>query len=126
MRPFRGWSGSGTRNQGEPSWLFRYELVDLAGRSSRWLLDAPIGSFGSEVAWESDSRAVVVTGAYLPLDAGDSVEVQKRESHTFVAEVNVPDLEVTEISDQGLKLANWDPTNSFLKTDQTDSAGCKE
>ena len=103
------------RNQGEPSWLFRYELVDLAGRSSRWLLDAPIGSFGSEVAWESDSRAVVVTGAYLPLDAGDSVEVQKRESHTFVAEVNVPDLEVTEISDQGLKLANWDPTNSFLK-----------
>ena len=103
------------RNQGEPSWLFRYELVDLTGGASRWLLDAPISSFGSEVAWETDSRAVVVTGVYLPLDVGDSEEVLKRESHTFVAEAKVPDLEVTEISDQDLKLGNWDPTHSFLK-----------
>jgi len=103
------------RNQGEPSWLFRYELVDLAAGSSRWLLDTPISSFGSEVAWGTDSRTVVVTGVYLPLDVGDSAEVLKREWHTFVAEVNVPELEATEISDQGLKLANWDPTNSFLK-----------
>jgi dipeptidyl aminopeptidase/acylaminoacyl peptidase len=102
-------------SEGESSWLFRYELVDLAAGSSRWLLDAPIGSFGSEVAWETDSRAVVVTGVYLPLDVGDSAEVSKRESHTFVAEANVLDLEVTEISDQGVRLANWDPKHSFLK-----------
>jgi len=103
------------RDRGEPSWLFRYELVDLATGSSRWLLDAPISGFGSEVAWEADSLAVVVTGVYLPLDVGDSVEALRRESHTFVAEVRLPGLQTTEISDQALQLINWEPTNYFLK-----------
>lgn len=103
------------RDPGEPSWLFRYELIDLATDSSRWLLDAPIGTFGSEVAWEANSRAVIVTGVYLPLDVSDTGKVQNRESNTFVAEVNVSDLAVTEISDQELKLVNWEATKSLLR-----------
>lgn len=102
-------------NQGEPSWIFRYELIDLSAGSSRWLVNAPLGSSGSEVVWEADSRDVIVTGVYLPLDVADPAESERRESHTFVAEANARDLEVTEISDQDVKLVHWNPTNHFLE-----------
>ena len=114
------------RDRGEPSWLFRYELVDLATGSSRWLLNAPISSFGSDVAWETDSSAVLVTGVYLPLDVDDSAEVLRRESRTFVAELRVPDMQTTEISDQGLKVVNWDPTNSLLTLSKPISLAAKD
>jgi dipeptidyl aminopeptidase/acylaminoacyl peptidase len=102
------------RSPGEPSWLFRYELVDLATGSSRSLLDAPISNLGSDVLWEPNSRAVILTGVYLPL-TDCSAELLRRESHTFVVEVKVPSLDVTEISDRELKLTSLDPTNSLLK-----------
>ncbi len=43
--------------------------------------------------WLPDSRSVILTGVYLPLDTSDSVERAAREEAPRVVEVNVATLE---------------------------------
>src|SRR5258707_397276 len=51
--------------------IFQYELVDTVTGESQVLVDAPIPSSGSEMAWSADSQSVVVSNAYLPLNVDD-------------------------------------------------------
>ena len=55
------------RNGGHTGTL-QYELVDTATGASQMLIDAPIPSLGSEKAWSADSKSVVVSDVYLPLN----------------------------------------------------------
>lgn len=101
--------------RGFPSWVLRYDLIDLKTGRSRPLLDSPIGSWASEIAWSPDSRSVAVSGVYLPLNVKDSDEKAARKKNTFVVEVHLPDLEVIKIADRDLRILGWDSWSGMLE-----------
>ena len=89
--------------------IVQYELVDTVTGASQVLLDAPIPTNGSEMAWSADSKSVVVSDVYLPLDVDDPAERALRKAHTFLVEFKIPSREFVKISEEDLRLLNWDP-----------------
>jgi len=98
--------------------IFQYELVDLATRTGRLLLDGPISPQGSsEAAWSPDSQSVVVSDMYLPLNIDDGTERTRRKTHTFLAEVKISNRQVVKISDEDLRLLAWDAKTNEVVCD---------
>ncbi len=93
----------------------RYELIDLGTGVSGILLDSPIGFTGAEVAWAPDSRSVVLTDVFLPLNIRDAAERKARKSKTFTVEVSVPNGEISKIGDRDLAFPTWDHSNEYLQ-----------
>ncbi|MGB7603293.1 MAG: hypothetical protein WBM24_23520 [Candidatus Sulfotelmatobacter sp.] len=93
----------------QTSGIYQYELVDTRTGASTLLVDAPISSFGSEIAWSPDSRSAVISNAYLPLNVDSPTEQKRRKAHTFLLEYKIPSGEVLTISDEDLLLLRWDP-----------------
>ena len=62
------------RSPGTHSLLLRYLIVDTASRETRPLIDAPLAPVGPGIAWSLDSKTVVVSGTFLPLDTKDPRE----------------------------------------------------
>ena len=89
--------------------IFQYELVDTITGASQVLFDAPIPSFGSEMAWSPDSKSVVVSDVYLPLNVDDPAERALRKAHTFLVEFKIPSRQFVKISQEDLRLLNWNP-----------------
>ena len=48
----------------------RYVVIDLESMQIDVLLNSPIGDEGSEAAWSADSRSVVLSDMFLPLEDG--------------------------------------------------------
>ncbi|MFZ0737547.1 MAG: hypothetical protein WAM96_10700 [Candidatus Acidiferrales bacterium] len=95
--------------------IFRYELIDVTSLRCRILLNAPIRAWYSRVIWSPNSRSVVVSGTYLPLDVPDASERNARQSSLFVAEIRIQGGEVIPITPGGLKLLRWNSrTNKLL------------
>jgi len=96
--------------------IFQYELVDIPTGTGRLLLDAPIPPLGgSEMAWSPDSQSVVVSDMYLPLNIDDAAERARRKTHTFLAEVRISSRQLVKISDEDLRLVDWDAkTNNVV------------
>jgi hypothetical protein len=92
---------------GAHTYVLQYELVDIATRTSQPLFDAPIASLGSEMAWSRDSRSVVVSDVYLPLDVNDPAERALRKAHSFLAEFKVPSRQFVKVSQDDLTLLKW-------------------
>jgi dipeptidyl aminopeptidase/acylaminoacyl peptidase len=99
------------------TYLYQYELVDTFTGGSQVLVDAPIGSFGSEMAWSPDSKSVVVSDVFLPLNVDDPAEHSLRKEHTFLVEFAVASRQFVKISHDDLKLKNWDPTTGYIACD---------
>ncbi len=101
------------------TYVLQYELVDTVTGVSQALVDAPIPVFaGSEMAWSPDSKSVVVSNVYLPLDISDPAERARRKGHTFLVEFKVPGREFVKISeDENLRLRNWDPKTGSVVCD---------
>jgi len=98
--------------------IFQYELVDLSTRAGRLLLDGPISPlWGSEVAWSPDSQSVVVSDMYLPLNVDDGAERARRKTHTFLAEVKISNRQLVKISDEDLRLLDWDAKTNDVVCD---------
>jgi hypothetical protein len=94
--------------RGVRTFVSRYELVDIRSGKSQILLDTPIPSGGSEIVWSPDSRSVVLSDVYLPLNVDNPEEQAVRKSRTFLLEIRVPDRDFVKISDDDLRLINWD------------------
>ena len=92
--------------------ILQYQLVNTITGASEVLLDAPIAILGSEMAWSADSRSVVVSDVYLPLDVPDPTERARRKAHAFLVEFKIPSREFVKISDEDLILRGWDPTGT--------------
>jgi hypothetical protein len=89
--------------------IFQYEVVDTRTGASRLLLDAPIPPLGgSEVAWSPDSQSVVLADVYLPLNIDDAAERALRKTHTFLVEARISGRQLVKISDEDLRLLDWD------------------
>jgi dipeptidyl aminopeptidase/acylaminoacyl peptidase len=50
------------------SWVFRYLIIDTATGSARSLFDGPLSFHGTQVVWGNDSRSLILTGVFLPID----------------------------------------------------------
>lgn len=100
---------------GDQTTISQYELVDMRTGASTVLSDAPISPSGSEMAWSPDSKSVVVSNVYLPLNVDDPVEQKRRKAHAFLLEYKIPSLQFLTISDEDLKLIEWDrKTNAVI------------
>jgi dipeptidyl aminopeptidase/acylaminoacyl peptidase len=97
--------------------ILQYQLVDTITGKSQVLLDAPIGSFGSEMAWSPDSKSVVVSDIYLPLDGADPAERALRKAHTYLVEFKIPSGAFVKMSDGDLRLLGWDPKTGYVACD---------
>jgi hypothetical protein len=106
-----------TGPQGSLTNVYQYELVDMGTGASQVLFDAPIGSFGSEMAWSPDSKSVVVSDVHLPLDVDDPVQRALRKAHTFLVEFKIPGREFVPVSHEDLKLVSWDPKTGYVACD---------
>ena len=82
------------------------------------LVDAPIPTIlESETAWSPDSKSVVVSDVYLPLDVADPAERAVRKAHTFLVEFKIPSREFVKISHEDLRLLSWDPKTGYVTCD---------
>ena len=98
--------------------IFQYELVDIRTGAGRLLLDAPVPpNLGSEVAWSPDSQSVVVSDMYLPLNIDDAAERAQRKAHTFLMEFRIPSRQFVKISDEDLRLLDWDAKTNDVVCD---------
>jgi hypothetical protein len=107
--------------------IFQYELVDTVTGASQVLVDSPIPSFGSEMAWSPDSKSVVVSDVYLPLSVDDPAERALRKAHTFLVEFKIPSRQFVKVSQDDLRLLNWDSKTGYVACDvgRTDSLSGK-
>jgi hypothetical protein len=100
--------------KGSATGVYQYELVDMHSGASQVLVDAPIASLGSEMAWSPDSKSAVVSDVHLPLNADHPSELALRKAHTFLVEVKVPSRQFVKISHEDLELVSWDPKTGLL------------
>jgi hypothetical protein len=106
-----------TAPPGDHTSIYQYELVDTVTGASQVLVDAPIGSDGSEMAWSPDSKSVVVSDVYLPLNVDDTAERALRKAHTFLVEFKIPSRQFVKISHEDLRLLSWDPKTGYVACD---------
>ncbi len=96
--------------------LRRFVLIDTGTGRSSILLNAP-STLSSRVAWAPDSRSVVISDTFLPLDNIKSEEHHIRQTNTFDVEIKVPDGELVSIGDHEvtqLRLLAWDAKTNQL------------
>jgi hypothetical protein len=109
--------GSNTGAQGSAP-VAQYELIDMGTGASQVLVDAPIGGgFGSDMAWSADSKSVVVSNIYLPLNVEEASELALRKAHTFLVEFKIPSRQFVKISDEDLRLLSWDSKTGDVACD---------
>lgn len=102
---------------GDHTQIFQYELVDTITGASQFLFDAPIPIAGSEMAWSPDSKSVVISNVYLPLNVDDPAERALRKAHSFLVEFKIPSRQFVKISDEDLRLLSWDPKAGYVTCD---------
>ena len=101
---------------GAPTWVRRYDLIDVQTGESRVLVNGPVSSWtGSEITWLPDSRSVIVTGVFLPLDIPESAEREARKTDPATIEVTVPTFDITRITPQDSKVVKWDSRTQTLQ-----------
>ena len=102
------------RTPGRRSNVTHYLLLDTSTGEVGPLLDAPSSWFNNGLVWANNGRSVIVSGTYLPLDVRGKAEREERASHAFVAEVDVPSKVVIPVSDQPVKVTDWNQRSGVL------------
>ena len=98
--------------------IWQYELVDTRTGTGRLLLDAPISPLGgSEVVWSPDGQSLIASDMYLPLNIDDAAERTQRKTHTFLVEFRISSRQLIKISDQDLRLLDWDAKTNDVVCD---------
>ncbi len=92
----------------------QYMVIDTATKIAHSLINTPISGSQSEIVWLSDSRSIVTSGTFLPLDGIRDDERKVRQSARFAVEVDVSSGEITKISQDDLKLVRWDKDTARL------------
>jgi dipeptidyl aminopeptidase/acylaminoacyl peptidase len=87
--------------------LFVYRLIDTRAGQSGTLLDAPLDYY-SNAAWSPDSRSVVLSGVFLPLDGTNAEERKARRGRSFTIEVGVASGGLVKVSEDNLRVLSWD------------------
>jgi dipeptidyl aminopeptidase/acylaminoacyl peptidase len=76
----------------------KYELVDLAKKTERTLLDAPmLGT--ARVCWAPGGRSVLLEKMFLPLDVPDAEEREARRRNRYNAEIEITTGQYRKVSE---------------------------
>ncbi len=100
--------------EGEFSDLQRLEIVNAETSKNEVFLNSPIQGKETRMVWSPDGHSVAIGNVLLPLDNSESSEITTRQSKLFSVELGVPSGEITMITDEELKLLNWDKTTHRL------------
>jgi len=99
---------------GQYSYLERYDLIDTRTGTRRILLNSPIGYGNSEATWLPDSKSIVLTNSFLPLENVDDEEVALRQSTPFVVEVTISGGTITTITKDDIVLKQFNIVTNQL------------
>jgi dipeptidyl aminopeptidase/acylaminoacyl peptidase len=102
------------REPGKPSNVMQYMLLETASLRVAPLVNSPISWYNNGFTWIEQGHSVVASGIYLPLDEAGIVDRDVRQQQTFVAEIKVPSGEITEVTDEALKIGGWDEKSRTL------------
>jgi dipeptidyl aminopeptidase/acylaminoacyl peptidase len=94
--------------------LKQCELITTSTGGSRILVAAPLGPGGLSVAWSPSGHSVVLRSSYLPLENTSGEERRAKRSTTFAVEVQLPDRNISQITNENLLLLNWDPRTNLV------------
>jgi len=103
----------------------RYVLIDMGSGKSTILLNSPIGEVGSEAAWSGDSRSIVLSDVFLPLDEPlNDNERRLRRAGTFAVDVDAGSHQyhVVDRRPNDFKLLAWDWATDTLSFNERGSA----
>jgi hypothetical protein len=96
------------------SWLESYELIDTKTGQTRLLLNSPVlPNHYSEAVWLPDSRSVVVSNIFLPLEGVDA-QNESRKTSALTVEVGISDGKLTNVTKEDLRLLAWDRATGCL------------
>ena len=99
--------------RGQCYWVTRYTIVDTSTGVSRILLNSPVGTRGSEVLWAPDSKSIIVSDVFLPLNVQSPDERDLRSKSTYAVELEIPTGKLVSIvSDEDLLLLGWDTSGT--------------
>ena len=101
-------------SSGRATAISRWELISTENGQAHPLLNAPQWDYATEAAWSPDSRSIVISNTYLPLEGTSPQELESRRSKKFIVEVAVPGGEFTRVSQEDLKLIAWDAKSDEL------------
>jgi dipeptidyl aminopeptidase/acylaminoacyl peptidase len=103
----------------------QYMLLDTESLQIGPLLDAPMSWYNRGIAWNDDGTSVVLSGIHLPLDGISDANRDARIKHAFVAEIKVPSKEITEVTDEALRVTKWDEKTGELVLEPAGAGGNK-
>jgi dipeptidyl aminopeptidase/acylaminoacyl peptidase len=100
------------------SWLESYELINTKTGQSRLLLNSPVlPDHDSEAVWLPDSRSLIVSNMFLPLEGVDDAEIQLRKASALTVEVGISDGKLAKVTREDLRLLSWDRATGCLAVD---------
>ena len=102
------------KKPGQRSNVTHYMLLNTSSGEITPLLNAPMSWFNRALVWAKDGGSLIVSGTYLPLTVGDPAEREARETHTFVAEVELPSKSIIPITNEPVKVLSWNQQNGIL------------
>jgi dipeptidyl aminopeptidase/acylaminoacyl peptidase len=112
--PFIRAEALASRNRGPFSWLSQYMIVNTATGQVRPIVDGPVDLTLGASVWSPDGDSVVVSGAFLPLDAADPKKLSVRRTQPFVVEIELASGNFVEVSDKQLIADRWSAETNEL------------
>jgi dipeptidyl aminopeptidase/acylaminoacyl peptidase len=103
--------------------ILHYELIDTRTGKAETLLDAPTTYRSGDVLWAPDSKSLILSGTYLPLDRAESSASEIRKSTRFVVEIKLKTRSVIEIAKGDLVPLNWGNDNVVRLSDDKGDQG---
>ena len=103
------------------TWMFRYAVIETNSGAGRVLLDSPVSYYGSDMIWASDSKSLLLTGAFLPVDAA-------RKDPQFLVnpctvEIALQNLEYHVLGSGDLRLVRKTPDGKLLTFETRQHSG---
>lgn len=111
------------KKPGRRSNVTHFMLLDTSSGEIGPLLDAPVSWFNGALVWAKDGSSLILSGTYLPLTVRDPGEREIRQTHTFVAEIEIPSKSIISITDEPVKISNWDQQNGMLMLEPEENKG---
>jgi dipeptidyl aminopeptidase/acylaminoacyl peptidase len=99
---------------GVPFNVQQYMLADIYTGRVTPLVDAPMGWHNTGCLWSRDSRSIILSGIYLPLDLTDETQLAIRRQQPFVAQIEIPSKKITAVTDRNLRVVRWDEDGKEL------------
>jgi len=104
-----------------------YYLIDLQSGMKRLLVNAPTGlkndwnSHFFTARWSSDGQSVLLSNTFFPLDVPDPKEIADRESHPYIAVLQLGTGQLSRVLavKAGLDKARYAVTDMYFADDRT-------